>query len=834
MKILYRLTLLLIVVVVPSTVLGQYQKPYKLVNSGLLYQRLQESQTLGTVLYLAAHPDDESTELMAYLANERNLRTAYLSLTRGDGGQNLLGSEKGAQLGILRTQELMGARSVDRGHQFFTRANDFGYSKSTTETLQIWDKKRVLGDVVRVIRKLQPDVIITRFPAGGYEGAHGHHTASATIAKQAFNAASNPERFPGQLEELDTWQPTRLLFHTSPYFYRGEDEHMDTAQVVTCQLAQLNPITGKTYIEMGAISQTYHKSQGFGSAPSRGSRLAYLKHTKGQQAKNDLMDGINTNWSRVEGGKAVQQHLQKAEESYDAVHPSKMIPHLLKAYKALQQVDNKHWRHVKSHNLKNLIMAANGCLMNASAERGYGVPGEKVKVSTNFLKRGAYPMKLKAITFPFQEEALTLDQQVERYKKIDTIQAVKIPQNLPFTQPYWLREPMASKGMYSIPEPHLIGLPETPSPVNATYQIKVGDLEFQVERTVKYRYEDRIRGEVIESFEIGPPATMSLNTDVIVFPDNKPQKLSLTVKAHQSNLSGEVSLSLPEGFKVVSKQTSQAVNLAEKGATQRATFHIAPPPDAEKGRLTAQFTNADGTFTKELATINYDHIPKQTLFPEAKAKLLRLNIRTPGKKIGYIMGSGDEVPKALRQLGYNVTMINEENIAEIDLNQFDALVTGVRVYNTQEWINNYQDKLMRYVLNGGTMVSQYNKDDNLVVDQLGPYPFTISYDRVTKETAKVNFLKPDHPILNTPNKIDRSDFKNWVQERGLYFPGQWNKAYTPILSSHDPNESPKKGGLLVANYGDGHYIYTGYAFFRQLPSGVPGAYRLFTNLIAYD
>ncbi len=830
----FPLILLLVILGVPSMVLGQYQKPYKLVNSGLLYQRLQESQTLGTALYLAAHPDDESTELMAYLANERGLRTAYLSLTRGDGGQNLLGSEKGAQLGILRTQELLGARSVDRGHQFFTRANDFGYSKSTTETLQIWDKERVLADIVRVIRKLQPDVIITRFPAGGYEGAHGHHTASATLAKKSFDAAGNPEAFADQLKQLDTWQPKRLLFHTSPYFYRGEDKQMDTSKVVTSQLAQLNPATGKTYVEMGAISQTYHKSQGFGSAPRRGSRLAYLKHTKGQQAKDDLLDGINTDWSRVEGGGAVQQHLQRAEESYDPGQPSQMVPHLLKAYKALQDIDNEHWRQVKSHNLKNLILAANGCLLNVSAKRGYGVPGEKVKFTANFLKRGSYPMKLDAVTFPFQEKAVSLRQQVERYNKIDTTLAVTIPQNLPFTQPYWLREPMTSKGMYSVPEPDLIGLPETPSPVKATYQLEVGDLKLKVDRAVKYRYEDRIKGEVSENFEIGPPATMALNTDVIVFPDNKPQKLTLTVKAHQSKLSGNVSLDLPGGFKVVSKQKTQAVSLAEQGATQRVTFQIAPPTEAKKGSLTAQFTNDDGTFTKELTTINYDHIPKQTLFPQAKAKLLRLDIRTPGKEIGYIMGSGDEVPKALRQLGYKVVMINEENIAEINLNQFDALITGVRTYNTQEWINNYQDKLMRYVLDGGTMVSQYNKDDNLVVDQLGPYSFTIAYDRVTKETAKVNFLKPDHPILNTPNKIGKRDFNNWVQERGLYFPGEWNKNYTPILSSHDPNESPKKGGLLVAEYGDGHYIYTGYAFFRQLPSGVPGAYRLFTNLIAYD
>lgn len=814
--------------------MAQYTKPYSQVNSGLLYQQLQGSQTLGTALYLAAHPDDESTELMAYLANERNLRTAYLSLTRGDGGQNLLGSEKGAQMGILRTQELLGARSVDRGHQFFTRANDFGYSKSASETLHIWGEEPVLADIVRVVRKLQPDVIITRFPSEGYDGAHGHHTASARLAKKAFEAAANPNRFPDQLETLDTWQPTRLLFHTSPYFYRGEDEQMDTSKVVTSQLAQLNPATGESYVEMGAISQTFHKSQGFGSAPRRGNRLAYLKHTKGQQADDDLLDGINTDWSRVDGGAAVQKHLKAAEEAYEPSSPAKMVPHLIKACKAMDEVENDHWQRVKRYELKKLILAANGCWLDATTARGYGVPGESVKVNTSFLKRGPYPMELQEITFPFEVGTVNLNQPVERYNKIDTARTVKLPADIPFTQPYWLRKPMASKGLYQVQEPSLIGLPKTPSPVQATFRLKVGDLTFEVDREVRYRYEDRIKGEVYERFEIGPPATMALETDVLVFPDDKPQTLNLTVRSQKSQLSGSVSLKLPEGFEVVSKEKEPAVNLAKKGTTKRLTFRIAPPSPSSQGQLKAQFTNESGTFTKALSTINYDHIPKQTLFPEAKTELLRLNIRIPDQTIGYIMGSGDEIPKMLRQLGYSVQMIHSGNIASLNLEQFDVIVTGVRAYNTQEWLANHQDKLMGYVKAGGTMVSQYNKDDNLVVDQLGPHPFTIAYDRVTREKAKVRFLQPEHPVLNQPNAIDQTDFKGWVQERGLYFPGEWNKAYTPILSAHDPNESPKKGGLLVTDYGEGHYIYTGYAFFRQLPAGVPGAYRLFTNLLAYD
>lgn len=826
--------LIAVLIVIPGFLKAQYHKPYDVLNSGELYQALEKSQTLGTALYLAAHPDDESTELMAYLAKERNLRTAYLSLTRGDGGQNLLGAEKGEQLGILRTQELLGARSVDGGLQFFTRANDFGYSKSAKETLNIWDKQQVLSDVVRVIRELKPDIIITRFPPQGYEGAHGHHTASAQLASEAFEAAANPDRFPGQLDYTKTWQPTRLLFHTSPYFYRGEDEEMDTTKVVTAQLAQLDEASGKTYIELGAESQTNHKSQGFGDAPKRGSRLAYLMHTKGQQANDDLLDGIDTKWDRVEGGEDVNKHLQKAREVFDPGQTSDMVPHLLKAYKALEDVSNEHWRKVKREGIQQLILAANGCRIDATADRPYGVPGAKVNVNTQVLKRGEHPMQLKQVSFPFQDKKVKLDQPIAQFQRFDSSQAVSIPGSVNFTQPYWLREPMPNQGTYAIPEPQLVGLPETPSPVKATFEFQVGDVTFQIRKAVRHREEDRVKGELYQSFEIGPPATFDLKSDVLAFPDGDPKKLTLEIKARQDNLLGTVSLGLPEGFKLVNKQEEKKVNFSSQNATRNISFRIAPPDKASKGKLVARFTNSDGTFKKELVTINYDHIPKQTLFPKAKANLLRLNIETPGQKIGYIMGSGDEVPKGLRQLGYTVEKVNSKNIEAIQLSQFDAVITGVRAYNTQEWLAQHQDKLMRYVQQGGTMISQYNKDDNLVVDELGPYPFQIAYDRVTVESAKVNFLKPDHPIMNTPNNITQKDFEGWVQERGLYFPGEWNANYTPILSSHDPNESPKKGGLLVTSYGEGHYIYTGYAFFRQLPAAVPGAYRLFTNLIAYD
>ncbi len=799
-------------------------------NSGEIQSLLQKANNLGTVLYLAAHPDDENTSLIAYLANEKNVRTGYLSLNRGDGGQNLIGSEKGKALGVLRTHELLGARSEDKGLQFFTRANDFGFSKTTEETLSMWGKQKVLSDVVWVIRKVKPDVIITRFPASGYEGAHGHHTASAELARKAFKAAGKKDRFAEQLDKVNPWQPKRLLFNTSTYFYRGKEESIDSNAMITVNIGKFNPLLGHSYTELGALSSSHHKSQGFGEAPDRGGKLIFLDHTMGDKANRGILDGINTNWSRLKNGGKVGKHLNKALKNYKPSTPEKIIPHLLKAFKALDRLKNDHWRSIKKHQIKKLILAANGCWFDARAERDYGVPGSQVEVEAKFLKRNNYDLTVEQVEFPFGK-TLNVNQSIKSLQPFEAKQKITIPKRTHFTHPYWLRKPMISEGMYRVDQQSLIGLPKTPTPMKVTYTISIEDVTLEISKPVRYRWEDRVEGERYKPFEIGPPVTLSLSSNVRLFPNKLPRKVSLTVKAHKKQVEGEVGLNLPKGWQAEPK--SHSVNIEEKEAVEKLRFKVIPPEKSSEGNLKAYFKNENGRTGREMITINYDHIPTQTLFPKANMKLIRENIDKKGKEIGYIMGTGDDVPKALRQMSYDITMINEDNFEALDLSQFDAIVIGVRAYNTQKWLTYKHDALMDYVKNGGNLVTQYNKSRNLLTEAIGPYPFKISDKRVTVEKAPVKLLKPEHPLLNKPNDITQKDFEGWVQERGLYFPGKWNEKYTPLLSSRDPGEDPLKGGLLFTEHGDGAFIYTGYAFFRQLPAGIPGAYKLFSNMVSY-
>jgi len=831
MKLNQMLFRILALLFLPLMATSQYQRDYQPLDAGEIKLELEKANKVGTVLYLAAHPDDENTEVMAYLANEAKVRTAYLSLTRGDGGQNLIGSEKGKALGVLRTRELLGARSVDQGLQFFSRANDFGYSKTADETLEIWDQERVLSDIVWIIRKLQPDVIITRFPSDGY-GGHGHHTASGMLAEQAYKAASNPEKFPQQLRYIDTWEPERLMFNTSYWFYRGKEGDMDSSKFLHTNVGQYNALLGLSYDELGALSSSHHKSQGFGDAPSRGNQLEFFDHTMGNKAKKSILEGINTNWDRLDGGKKVGRHLNQALNEYDPDNPSAITPHLVKAYKALQNLDNDHWKSYKSDKIKKLILAANGCWMDATTEKYYGVPGSEVTVNTSFLKRNDYPMEVKAIQYPFDEQKVIVETSIPYNSQFEQSHKITIPEATPYTHPYWLRKPMLGNGMYRVNNQKIIGLPQTPTPMEVTFQIKVDDISFKVTKEIRHRWEDRVKGEKYRPFEIGPPATLELPTKSTVFPDQSSKTVAVEVRCGKDSIFGKVGLEVPDGWNC--SPEFKSVNINGKGKIKKFAFEVTPPAKSSEGQLQAYFKNDKGRYKRGITTINYDHIEHQTMFPVSNMKVARLDIETKGKKIGYIMGTGDEVPSALRQLGYEVTMINEQNFDEVHLQSLDAVLLGVRTYNTQNWITNYQKQLMQYVEDGGTMLVQYNKNRNLVTKDIGPYPFKIEYKRVTDEEAPMKFLNPDHPVLNKPNQITKADFEEWVQERGLYFPGEWDGNYTPILSSNDPGEDPLKGSLLVTDYGKGKYIYTGLAFFRQLPAGVPGAYRLFANLIAYE
>jgi LmbE family N-acetylglucosaminyl deacetylase len=791
-----------------------------------LLLNLKKLNVVGSALYVAAHPDDENTALIAWLANEKLVQTGYLSLTRGDGGQNLIGPEIRERLGIIRTQELQQARRTDGGQQFFSRANDFGFSKDYQETLTLWNKDQVLADMVWTIRKFCPDVIITRFSTEP-GGTHGHHTTSAILASEAFDAAADPNRFPEQLKFVKVWKAERLLWNTNAFFFTGERK-FDPAGKIAIETSTYNPILGKAYTEISATSRSMHKSQGFGTSPNYGKATDYLEPIKGSKPKQDLFEGIDLTWNRVEGGKTVGKLVQKVLNQFDPENPAASIAGLLQVKVALEKLPDNPYKARKLEEVQNLVKTCAGLFLEATAAQDKSVPGESVTVNAVAVNRSNAEVQLQKIVVTPTNQTETIDRKIT-----NELNPVKLTINLstdfPYSQPYWLQQP-GTEGMFAVPDQQLIGLPENPPALSVTFSIKINSVLFDYNVPVVFKKTDPVEGEVYKPFAVTPPVFVAIQEKVYMFTAEQSRRVQVKVKAGIENCAGSLALQLPAGWRT--EPATIPFDLKQKDEDQTFEFEVFPAAGPADATLKAIATLNGKTYDKSLVTIQYSHIPTQLLFPEATARVVKLDLQRKGQNIGYIMGAGDEVSASLRQIGYRVTPLQNEELSQTNLRQFDAVVVGVRAYNTNNSLKFAQPELMKYVKNGGTLVVQYNVNNGLVTDNLGPYPFKVSRDRVTVEGATVKFLKPEHPVLNCPNKITENDFAGWVQERGLYFPNEWDKEYDAILSANDPNEPEKKGGLLVAKYGKGYYVYTGYAFFRQLPAGVPGAYRLFTNLIS--
>jgi len=820
---LHRYFLLFFLIIVVRS--GWAQAPKK-PNAADILLDLKKLNVVGSALYVAAHPDDENTALIAWLANEQLVNTGYLSLTRGDGGQNLIGPEIRERLGLIRTQELLQARRLDGGKQFFSRANDFGFSKDYQETLRIWDKEKVLADMVWTIRKFRPDVMITRFsPVPG--GTHGHHTTSAILAGEAFEAAADPKRFPEQLSQVQVWQPKRLLWNTSSFFY-GPDRKFDPTGKIAIKVSTFNPLLGRSYPEIAASSRSMHKSQGFGSGNNYGEVIDYLEHTKGDRATSDLFEGINLTWTRVKGGDKVGKLVQKAIQQFNMQNPAASVPALLQIKRAMSQMPDNPYKETKLNEVQELVKACLGLFLETTATQSTATPQETINLSVTAVSRAQTPVTLQQVTIQPTGQVIQVNKSLTQ--ELNTTPAkLTIPANAPYSQPYWLRE-AGSLGMYTVTDPQLIGLPENPPALSVQYKLMVNHELFTFTVPVVYKRVDPVDGEVYKPFSITPPVFLNLAEPVYVFADAEPKVVPIKVKAGRENQDGSVQLQVPAGWRA--EPASLPFHLKIKDEEQTLVFRVYPSASQSEGIIKAMATVNNQTYDKSLVGINYSHIPEELLFPDATAKVARLDLKKKGNLIGYLMGAGDEVPVSLSQIGYQVTLLNPAALTTGSLKQYDAVVIGVRAYNIIETLKFSQAALNDYVKNGGTVVAQYNVSSRLVTNELGPYPLKISSGRITVEEAPVQFLKPDHPVLNNPNKITPADFDGWVQERGLYFPSEWDKAYEAILSAADPGEAPQSGGLLVAKYGKGYYVYTGYAFFRQLPAGVPGAYRLFTNLIS--
>lgn len=814
----------LLFLLLPVLAFGQ---PSSQPDAARIRLKMMKLNFLGSVLYVAAHPDDENTRIITYMANDRLAATAYLSMTRGDGGQNLVGPEIRDKLGLIRTQELLAARRIDGGQQFFTRAVDFGYSKSATETFGIWGKDEILSDVVRVYRMFKPDVILTRFPPDERAG-HGHHTASAVLAAEAFDLASSDDFMPDQVREFGLAKPVRLYTNTGRWW--NNSITAETPGVVAVDVGKYNTLLGASYTEIAAISRSQHKSQGFGSGGSRGEELEFFEYVKGAHCDKDLFEGINTTWSRVEGGAPIQRLVDDMIAAYDMENPAASVPALLNIRKKISSLKPGVWKERKLAEVNQLIKDCLGLYCAATAGRYYAVPGEPLSVEFEFVNRSNGSVVVESV----RSEALHLDTLV--HAKLDEnillefATAHPVDGNLGYSGPYWLQEPHGL-GRFTVKDANLIGMPVSRPPIRFTVSLRVLGEPLSIDVPLNYRWVDPVKGEQVRPVEVVPVVDIKLPHEVVIFENQDARDIQVTVHSNSvHSVSGALKLEVPEGWKYTPSELTFA--LKEPNATAVGTFTVVPPRGESVGRLRAVARVGSSTLSRSLETISYDHIPIQTLLSEASSRIVRLDIAREGQTIGYIEGAGDEVPEALRSIGYDVWMMKNEDITPETLARLDAVVIGVRALSTREGIERIMRDVLKYVEGGGTAILQYNNDVRLDHKMFAPYPMKLSHDRVSEEDAEVRILAPDHPALNTPNKITARDFQGWVQERGLYFPSSWDSRYSALLSMNDKNEPPRDGSLLIASYGKGYYVYTGLSFFRELPAGVPGAYKLFANLVS--
>ncbi|PHS67873.1 MAG: LmbE family protein [Flavobacterium sp.] len=809
------------------------QQPEKPTASEI-YHNLQKLNFLGSAMYIAAHPDDENQRLISYLANEVHARTAYLSITRGDGGQNLVGPEIRELLGVIRTQELLAARRTDGGQQFFTRANDFGYSKHPDETLEIWNKKEVLSDVVLNIRRFQPDIIINRFDYKNPGSTHGHHTSSAILSMEAFDMVGDINVYPASAKDYGTWQPTRLFFNTSWWFYGSKEkfDKADKSNLVEVETGNYYSDMGLSNGEIAALSRSNHKSQGFGNTGTRGSQTEYLEFLKGDFPKNksNLFDGINTTWSRIEGGKEIGEILYKVEETFNFRDPSSMLPQLMEAYELIYKLPESHWKTIKLKDIKNIIADCAGLYLEAVADQQSVTPNENFTVKVEAINRSNTNIEVGSITSSFANFPATLiATPLQNNKRYNLESSYSTFTELDFSSPYWLKE-KGTIGMYRVDDKELIGKPELENQFPVKFNLTIDGKFISFDRNLIYKFNDPVKGEVYQPFDVLPEVSASIPEKVIIFETNETKNIPVTVRAGKDQLDGTIMLIVPKGWNV--SPENQEYSIAEKGDKKTLLFTVTPPKEQSEGILKTLMKVGDIYYNEELITIDYGYIPLQQVLVETEGKVVHIDLQKKGEKIGYIKGAGDAIPESLTQIGYQVTTIPPSEITLEKLKQFDAIVVGIRAYNTVPELAFKQTELNKYVENGGTLILQYNTNRRLVTEELAPFKLELSKNRVTDESSEVKFLAPNHPVLNTPNKITQADFNGWVQERGLYFPNKWSKEFIPILGMHDKNSKQTKGSLLVAQYGKGYYIYTGLSFFRELPAGVSGAYRLFANLLS--
>jgi LmbE family N-acetylglucosaminyl deacetylase len=797
---------------------------------------LDRLNVLGRVLMIAAHPDDENTAVLAYFARGRKMRTGYLSLTRGEGGQNLIGSEQGDELGVIRTQELLAARRIDGAEQFFSRAIDFGFSKTPDETLKVWGREPVLADMVWVIRRFRPDVILFRFSGTPRDG-HGQHQTSAILGKEAVEAAADANRFPEQFQYgVQPWKTTRAFFNSFSFTAEQEREASQRPGRLEIDTGEFDRVLGRSYGEIAGLSRSQHRSQAMGSPERKGPQRQWFFLVSGEPATKDLFDGIDVSWNRI-GREDLTKLFAEATRTFDVANPEKTIALLLQARPLVAAIPGE-WGAAKLKELDETIALCAGLALEAVTDKPVAVPGGSVAIRGLALNRSRAAVTLESVTLegvpgvtPFTKTS-ALAYNAPLAFNFD----VELPADTPYTEPYWLA-PAKQGSLYGVKNQTQIGLPENPPFLTALFRVVVEGQTLEFRRPVQHRYVDRVYGELLRPFTVVPPVGLDLPERSFFFIGNQPRPVEVSVKANLARVSGSLALQVPEGWKVA--PASQPFQLRDAGDQVTLTFSLTPPAAAATGGIRAVAAIGTKSVSQGVVTINYPHIPVQTVYPQATARVVRADVQTLTKRVGYVMGAGDEVPAALKQAGIDVTLLSADDLARGDLSRYEAIVTGVRAWNVRADLRANQQRLLAFMQQGGTLVVQYNVleggfmgGDPKLLEKVGPYPITISRDRVTVEEAPVKFLKPESPLLAVPNQISDADFTGWVQERGLYFAGKWDERYQPLFETHDPGEPEMQGSTLVAPYGKGAYVFTAFSWFRQLPAGVPGAFRIFANLLS--
>lgn len=839
-------------------------------GAATLADAIQRLPVVASMLHTGAHPDDERSSLMAYVSRGLHARAAYMALNRGEGGQNLIGPELYDGIGAIRTDELMAARQFDGAEQYFSRAFDFGYSKSADEAFELWGRDLLLSDMVRVIRRFRPDVIVSVF-AGSPRDGHGQHQAAGITTKDAFRAAADPNQFPDQIAAgLQTWQASKLYLSN----LRATFPSLDSLIIDT---GDYSPIYQRSYNEIGLAGRSMHRSQDMGTIQRKGPATTRLKLVDREMGAvqdgpdKSLFDGIDTSFMRlcaVSDDASLNLVLRpllsrldgaanQAAEDFRPFDPTSVLPAAVAGLNVLRDVrglvtdrnfdeTDKDYMlfllDLKERDFVDVISLALGLSFEVLADDPVVTPGETFTVELQLLNRShvsIVPISMRLQT----PETWTATSRSEFPGTLGYNEMLKVPVSVALmdaarsSKPYWRRTSNRAATV-EVTSEDLIGYPWRPADAVGHAVFEVEGTRIEITRPAEYRYANRAIGEIRRPLMVAPALSVSLTPENAVIPssaDGQSRRFQVTVRNNvAAGARAIVRLEAAEGWVV--EPAMYSFDFKRENEEMTLAFEVTPSPGTSSGTyLLSASAEVDGRlYTEGFHELNYPHIDPHHLYRDAVSDVTVIDVEVaPDLVVGYIMGAGDDIPASLEQLGVKPHLLDSDDLASADLSDYDVIVAGIRAYEVRPDLVSLNHRLMAYVRQGGTYIVQYNKYA-FNQAQYGPYPAAIHrpHDRVTREDAPVVLLVPDHPIFNMPNRITQDDFQGWVQERGLYFWGEWDDRYTPLMASQDPGEDPKAGGLVEARYGEGRYIYTGYAWFRQLPAGVPGAFRIFANLLS--